>query len=114
MYRTVQEILNNVVKHAAAKAVQVSLRQAPEGLQVVVTDDGAGFDVAAALERATLENRLGLQGIRQRMGLLGASAEIDSCPGEGTTIRLLVPGVLAQPAEPEGQPPESLQDRKAG
>ncbi len=114
VYRTVQEALHNVVKHSAAKTVQVSLQQLPEGLQVVVADDGAGFEVEATLQRAAVENRLGLQGIRQRMELLGGSAEIMSRPGEGTTARLLVPLDAARPAEPQGQPPEVHIARKAG
>ncbi len=114
VYRTAQEALNNAVKHAAAKAVQVSLRQEQEALQVVVSDDGAGFDVEATLQRAARENRLGLLGIRQRMELLGGSAEILSRPGEGTTARLLVPMNPARSSEPQSQPPEARRVRKAG
>ncbi len=114
VYRTVQEILNNAVKHAAAKTVQVLLQQVAEGLQVVVADDGAGFEVGATLQRAAVENRLGLQGIRQRMELLGGSAEILSRPGEGTTARLLVPLDPAKPAEPRPQTRETDGVRKAG
>ncbi|MGH9576959.1 MAG: histidine kinase, partial [Terriglobales bacterium] len=62
VYRTVQEALHNVVKHAAAGAVQVSLQRTNGELRVMVTDDGAGFEVEPTLRRASQENRLGLMG----------------------------------------------------
>ncbi len=113
LYRAVQEALNNVVKHSGAKGVQVSLRLEPEGLQVAVTDDGAGFEVQTTLQRAARENRLGLLGIRQRMELLGGSAEIVSRPGAGASARLRVP---TGPGKPAGQerPPENWGGEKAG
>ena len=114
VYRTVQEALHNVVKHAAARSVQVSLQEVSEGLQVTITDDGAGFEVEATLQQAAVENRLGLQGIRQRMELLGGTAKILSRPGEGTTARLLVPLDPVRPVESQDQPPEVRHRRKAG
>jgi signal transduction histidine kinase len=112
VYRTVQEALHNVVKHAAAHSVQVSIRKEGGELQVLVADDGAGFEVEPALQRASEENRLGLMGIRQRLALLGGWADIVSQTGAGTTIRLHVPLEPAESAAPH-TPAPSLQE-KAG
>ncbi|MGH9530902.1 MAG: PAS domain-containing sensor histidine kinase [Terriglobales bacterium] len=71
VYRTVQEALHNVVKHAAAAAVQVSLQRTDGELRIVVRDNGTGFEVDEALRRASEENRLGLVGIRPEAGTSG-------------------------------------------
>lgn len=113
VYRTVQEALHNVVKHAAARSVQVSIHKEDGDLQVLVVDDGAGFDVDQALRRASEENRLGLMGIQQRLHLLGGWADIISRPGAGTTVCLHVPGELAK-AEAPGEHPEPNLQEKAG
>ncbi len=84
-YRTAQEALNNVVKHARASQVEVSLRcvNGP-GVELVVRDDGRGFDP----ERVTAEG-LGLDIMRERAQAIGARLEIDSEAGSGTRVWLV-------------------------
>jgi signal transduction histidine kinase len=84
MYRILQEALTNVARHAQARAVGVLLKHDGTTLELVIRDDGVGFDAAAALEKAS---GLGLHGMQERAALLGGSVEIGSRRGHGTTIR---------------------------
>jgi two-component system sensor histidine kinase NreB len=84
MYRILQEALTNVARHAQARAVGVVLKHDGTTLELVIRDDGVGFDAAAALEKAS---GLGLHGMQERAALLGGSVEIGSRRGHGTTIR---------------------------
>ena len=105
MYRTAQEALTNVVKHANASHARVRLLPGPGTppcLLLEISDDGIGF--APTRPRP---GHLGLTNMRQRVERLGGSLEVRSTPGRGTTIRALVP-VSAEHPGPLG--PE--QDRK--
>jgi len=84
-YRIVQESLNNVFRHAAATRVTVTLRRRPDGVSLVIKDDGRGFVVSAQ------QSSFGLRGIRERARLLGGQAIIKSALGQGTTVRLSLP-----------------------
>jgi PAS domain S-box-containing protein len=95
-FRIVQEALTNVVRHARAKHVWIELSQGEGHLELVVRDDGEGFDVPRTLERAASGGNLGLIGMRERVEILGGRLEINSQPGHGTRIRVLLP--LSEPA----------------
>jgi signal transduction histidine kinase len=84
MYRILQEALTNVARHSRATVVGVVLKQDGATLELVIRDDGVGFDAAAALKKAS---GLGLHGMQERVALLGGSVEIGSRRGHGTTIR---------------------------
>jgi PAS domain S-box-containing protein len=90
-FRVVQEALTNVVRHAAARQVWIELRQNESALEVVVRDDGRGFDKSTVQEQATRRGRLGLLGMRERVEILGGSLEVDSQPELGTRIRASFP-----------------------
>jgi PAS domain S-box-containing protein len=100
MYRILQEALTNVARHARARAVGVELKHEAAVLELVVRDDGEGFDAAAAL---TAASGLGLHGMRERVALLGGSVEIESKPGHGTLIHARIPAGSAAtpPAKPK-------------
>ncbi|MFL5825161.1 MAG: GAF domain-containing sensor histidine kinase [Thermoleophilaceae bacterium] len=83
--RIAQEALQNAVRHAQAGRVRVALRRAGERVVLEVSDDGKGFDPAAAEVRA---RRLGLTSMEERAQRLGGRLEIDSAPGKGTSVRL--------------------------
>jgi signal transduction histidine kinase len=87
LYRIVQETLTNVLRHAQASHVVVRVGRQNGVVRLQVEDDGRGFDVAEALARG----RLGLLGMRERAEMLGGSLEVDSRPGEGTTVAITVP-----------------------
>jgi PAS domain S-box-containing protein len=98
-FRVVQEALTNITRHAYASAVTVELRQRAADLLLAVQDDGAGFDVAAALERAAGGASLGLLGLQERVLLVGGQVTIDSAPAAGTTITALLPTTPNTPLE---------------
>jgi two-component system, NarL family, sensor kinase len=92
IYRIAQESLTNVRRHAAARKVSLAVRCNPDAATIEVRDDGVGFDVGAALRYG----RLGLEGMIERVELLGGTIRIDSRPGAGTTIRVGLPLVGSQ------------------
>ncbi|QKG58165.1 PAS domain S-box protein [Hymenobacter sp. BRD128] len=87
VYRIVQELLNNVMKHAQAQEVFVQVSREENQLYLSVEDDGVGFDTGAE----TSLSGIGLAGIRTRVGLLGGTVSINSRPGRGTGFFLQVP-----------------------
>jgi PAS domain S-box-containing protein len=90
MFESVRELLLNVVKHSKTLSAKVHLKEDQQRLQVVVSDSGAGFDMCA-LQRRKVGGAFGLFSIRERIGLVGGSIEIDSSPGMGSRFTLSVP-----------------------
>lgn len=89
MYRTVQEALANVTRHAGASRAQVRTWIENEVIYCTVTDDGAGFEVPD--ERRHTFQGLGLVGIQERVGALHGNMKIVSSPGRGTELRVSIP-----------------------
>jgi signal transduction histidine kinase len=87
VYRIVQELLNNVMKHAQAQEVFVQVSHEDDQIYLSVEDDGVGFDTT--LEASPVG--VGLAGIRTRVGLLSGTFSINSRPGRGTAVFLQVP-----------------------
>ncbi|MFQ3661983.1 MAG: sensor histidine kinase [Chloroflexaceae bacterium] len=88
-FRFVQEALNNAAKHANARHVVVALRVVDRGLQIVVRDDGVGFDPGAQGELPG--TRLGLRQMRERAAALDGRLTILSRPGQGAEVRIWLP-----------------------
>jgi signal transduction histidine kinase len=88
VFRIVQEALANVVRHAGASSLGVSLSARQGSLRIEVQDDGVGFDPD---ERAIRSRRLGLTSMLDRATALGGRLTIESAPGAGTTVRAEVP-----------------------
>jgi two-component system NarL family sensor kinase len=86
LYRIAQEALANVVQHAAAQHVSLSLTILPDQAALVVEDDGHGFD-----PERTRRDRFGLIGLNERARLLGGTLQLHSSPGAGTHIEISVP-----------------------
>lgn len=84
-FRTVQEALTNVTRHADAQNVRIRLSSSEGTLRLEVTDDGRGFDPA------DLTNGFGLLGLRERLRGLSGRLEVDSAPGCGTRLVLTLP-----------------------
>lgn len=84
-FRVVQEALTNVARHAHARRVSVRLKVGAGGAVVKIRDDGVGFDVAAARERAAGVS-LGLLGMEERVSSFGGELEVQSAQGRGTEI----------------------------
>lgn len=106
--RIVQEALANVRKHATAQRVEVLLTYNFNRVQLIISDDGAGFNLEAR-RNETVERRFGLEIMRERARLVGGSLEIRSRPGAGTKVLFEIPvqhtwsnlsGESAEAAEP--------------
>ena len=93
LFRVAQEALNNVARHAHAHAASVTLRKLDGGLLLAVRDDGVGFDVPDVPGRM----RLGLVSMRERVQLARGTFEVDSAPGQGTTVVVWVPAEEGSP-----------------
>ena len=90
-FRVAQESLTNVTRHAQARNVRVELQEREGELQLLITDDGIGFDVSAARAKASQGASIGLLGMAERVQLVGGQFEIESNPSQGTTIRARFP-----------------------
>lgn len=91
VYRIVQEALTNVLKHAEADRVNLSLEQRLEQLFVIVEDNGRGFDVEAVTTVPVKERRLGLLGMRERVAQVSGTLNLESTPGVGTLVMVRIP-----------------------
>gem|GEM_PF-1783864 len=91
LYRVIQEALNNAAKHSGAKHVSVLLSRTSDYVQAIVEDDGRGFDLAAKLQAADGHGRLGLVGMQERLSGISGKLEVESAPGEGTTLIVRIP-----------------------
>jgi signal transduction histidine kinase len=94
VYRTVQEALTNVVRHARASRADIVVREFGQNVEVLVSDDGEGFDEGAE------GPGFGLVGMRERVMLLNGEVTVRGRPGEGTTVRAVVPAVRADDPVP--------------
>jgi PAS domain S-box-containing protein len=98
VFESVRELLFNALKHAQVSRAQVRLELVGDGeMRVTVSDEGAGFDPCRLLPAGD-GGGFGLFSIRERIGLLGGSLEIDSTPGSGSRVALTVPYVKADVA----------------
>jgi signal transduction histidine kinase len=89
VYRIVQELLNNVMRHAQAQEVFVQVSREDDQLYLSVEDDGGGMEPSQASQAG--KGGIGLAGIRTRVGLLGGTFTINSRLGRGTGVFLQVP-----------------------
>jgi two-component system sensor histidine kinase UhpB len=102
IYRVAQEALVNAARHSGATRIDVGLEGDASAVRLLVTDNGSGFAFAEE------GKGLGLSGMRERALLVGGSLEIDSSPGKGTTVKLVVP---VHPAPEAGE--RTSEDRAA-
>ena len=86
LYRLAQEALNNVLKHAHATRVSVRFEAGPGGTLLEIADNGVGFATSA-----DGGDGYGLPGMRERAERLGGTLEVESAPGKGTRVRVIVP-----------------------
>jgi signal transduction histidine kinase len=98
LYRAAQEAVTNIQKHANARNVSIQALLGEEGACLIIDDDGQGFDTALLkdlpLQRS---NRLGLQGMRERLEMLGGIMEIESQPTCGTRLIVSIPRRMSEP-----------------
>jgi signal transduction histidine kinase len=89
VYRLAQEALTNVAKHAAATRAELRIRSGDDRLEVLVSDDGQGFDPTDD------SSGFGLAGMRERVELVGGELQIESKPGSGTRVMASLPLIAA-------------------
>jgi signal transduction histidine kinase len=99
LYRAVRELLINVAKHARTDSALVECQLQHHQFMVRVSDRGVGYDLARAA--ANSQRGLGQMMVRERLSLIGGTAEVQSTPGSGTVVRLTAP--LAAAAPPAGE-----------
>lgn len=92
LYRIVQEALTNVAKYAKARNVSIVLEIRPKSVNLIIEDDGVGFDAEQVLSESNQgRQNLGLAGMQERSALLGGTFEIEAEPGRGTTLYVRLP-----------------------
>ncbi|MDR4469568.1 MAG: PAS domain S-box protein [Nitrospira sp.] len=87
-FRVVQEALTNIAKYARAKTIDLTLRRHDEEVTLILQDDGVGFDVPSARQRAQGGESIGLLGMEERVRLAGGKLVIVSAAGQGTRLQL--------------------------
>lgn len=87
IYRVIQEALTNIVRHAQARHASVVVTTSNEGIQLIVEDDGIGFDPNTVVA----SEHIGLSSMRERVELLGGGFTVESIPDRGTTISAKLP-----------------------
>ncbi len=112
LFQSARELLFNAVKHAGVDKAHVRLRRADGQIELTVSDEGVGFDPAAAAAwEARTHGGFGLVSIRERLTLLGGVLDIDSAPGRGSRVTMRVPQLL--PAAEDQQRPAAVAQARA-
>jgi len=88
LFRILQEAWSNILRHAHARHAQIELHYERNALDVVIADDGQGFDPSTAVAPAS---GWGLLGMRERAALVGGSVTVDSAAGRGTRVTIRIP-----------------------
>jgi len=91
LYQSVREILVNAIKYSQAAFASITLDQCDNNLVIIVKDDGVGFDRTELQPRIGKTGGFGLFHIADRLDFLGGTLEIETAPGEGTKITIIVP-----------------------
>jgi signal transduction histidine kinase len=91
LLRVFQESLNNVLAHSKASRCEISLSYSDKATRMEISDNGRGFDYEAVLSSSSSQKSMGLQNIRNRCKMIGATLEIDSRPNHGTIISINLP-----------------------
>jgi len=93
LFRIVQEVLANAIKHANATVIMVSLHYQQNAFRLTISDNGTGFNASIIeLNGSTVTNAgLGIKNMRNRAKLIGAEYSLTSIVGEGTTVQLILP-----------------------
>jgi signal transduction histidine kinase len=90
-FRIVQEGVTNILRHAKASRMAVTLRPVKEGVEVAIEDDGVGFSVKEAMGASGERSHLGLIGIQERVRTFNGQFHISSAKGKGTRLSAMIP-----------------------
>ena len=87
VFRMIQEILHNIIKHSKATEIKVSIKSEAENISISVNDNDKGFDLNALKEN---ETGIGIKSIKQRCKLINADFNINTAPGKGTSVLIAI------------------------
>jgi signal transduction histidine kinase len=90
LFRVAQEPLTNVGRHAQASRAEVIIQKLPDGICMIIKDDGKSFQVDHVMDGKGSKH-LGLLGMRERLEIVSGSFKVESAPGNGTTITAKIP-----------------------
>jgi two-component system sensor histidine kinase UhpB len=91
IFRILQEAMTNIARHSSASEVSVIVERPDGHINLIVEDNGRGFNVDEVLRRASRDQRFGLAGMRERAELAGGELDVESAIGVGTTLFVKVP-----------------------
>ncbi|MCF8036907.1 MAG: PAS domain S-box protein [Desulfobacteraceae bacterium] len=91
IFRILQEAMNNAAKHGQPDTIRLSLEKTGDRIELIVSDNGAGFDPETRFDALDSMSGHGIQGMRERANVCGGEFEIDSRPGAGTRVRVSFP-----------------------
>ncbi|MFQ5613840.1 MAG: histidine kinase [Anaerolineae bacterium] len=94
LFRIAQEAMSNVARHSQARNLDVHLKYAGGQVAMTLADDGQGFDLSAVDSAPELGRGLGLAGMQERASLVGGQVTVQSTPGRGTTVHVIVPALV--------------------
>lgn len=94
LFRIIQEVLNNIIKHSKAQQISAELIHRENSIIFTFTDDGIGFDVREAMQRPTSNRGIGLTSMVNRAKLIGGQLSVISQPGKGTKTVIEIPAVI--------------------
>jgi signal transduction histidine kinase len=89
LLRTIQEFIQNSLKHSGCRQINIQLKRDNDGLRLTACDDGLGFDINTVQGRG-----IGLNNMRRRIQLLGGLFNLQSGPGKGTELQIIIPELL--------------------
>lgn len=112
IFAIVQETVNNALKHARAHNIVVRLKETDKAIHTIIADDGVGFEVNAVMNNYEKRGSLGMVNIYERAQLIGGEVQVESAPGEGTTITVIVPKEKEERMKKRGTGPLSLPGNK--
>jgi signal transduction histidine kinase len=88
IFRILQEAMNNIAKHSKAKLVQLSLEKSQNTIELIIRDNGQGFDIKNMMSGKAFEKGFGITSMKERTELSGGTFSISSEPGSGTAVRV--------------------------
>lgn len=95
VFRMFQEITNNIIKHAKASEVRVTVQEQEQGIELSVKDNGVGFNFSVSEEKKSEYNGVGLRSLQSRVNLFKGQLHIHSVLQEGTSISIFIPSATA-------------------
>ncbi len=91
LFRILQEGLSNAIRHGGASRLILEVKREEAAVRASLFDNGRGFDIEKLIAQPGSSRGLGLLGMRERVGYLGGSLDIQSAPGRGTRVTVLIP-----------------------